>query len=109
MTVTGKPLFSNRQLANLTLLLPADKGNMSPQRLDAKRTQTQESDTSDNKVPQPVLKAIETVMCKVKEKRHDLISELFLELVLTIKIRDNPSNYIETRDDTMPPQILPRC
>jgi hypothetical protein len=86
MTATGKPLFSNIQLAYLTLLLPDNEGNMSPQRLDAKRTQTQESDTPTNKVPHPVPKAMETVMNKVKAKLHNLIPKLFLDLVLTIKM-----------------------
>jgi hypothetical protein len=38
---TGKPLFSATQLANFTLLLPADEGNLSPIQLDDEETQTQ--------------------------------------------------------------------
>jgi hypothetical protein len=85
-TATGKPLFSNRQLANLTLLLPADEDTMSPQRLDSKRTQTQDADASPDKVPQPVPKEMDTVLYKVKEKLHNLIPSLFLDLVLTVEM-----------------------
>jgi hypothetical protein len=89
-TAAGKPLFSTTQLANLTLLLPADDTNLSPNRLeDPDRTQTlsQEAteETSNTDTPHPVPRELENVMYKVKEKLHDLIPALFLDLVLTVE------------------------
>lgn len=86
-TANGKPLFSNRQLANLTLLLPADENIASPVRLDDERTQTQDPEPADaTQTPHPVPKEMDNVMYKVKEKLHDLIRELFLDLVLTVEM-----------------------
>jgi hypothetical protein len=61
---------------------------MSPLRIDNDRTQTQASEGEEPAAdqPHPVPKELETVMYKVKEKLHDLIPALFLDLVLTVEM-----------------------
>jgi hypothetical protein len=88
-TAAGKPLFSNRQLSNITLLLPADDEFLpsSPLRVDPTPPITQDQAAGANAdVPQPVPKELESVMYKVKDKLNDLIPKLFLDLILTVEM-----------------------
>jgi hypothetical protein len=81
-TASGKPLFSTAQLANITMLLPAN--DAPPPDPDA--TQTQDEDMAvDPNEPLPVPKEMDNVLYQVKEKLHDLIPLIFLDLVLTVE------------------------
>jgi hypothetical protein len=90
-TATGLPLFSNLQLATLTHLLPTQDITLSPQRNnDPNQPVTQETEPGANAAaaaptPHPIPRELEHVMWQVKDRLHDLIKALFLDLVLTVE------------------------
>ena len=89
MTAAGQPLFSNIQLANLTMLLPADGDpTLSPIRIDPLESITQTAAAPENTdaAPLPVPRELENVIWKTKDKLFDLIPALFMDLILHVEL-----------------------
>jgi hypothetical protein len=88
-TAAGKALFSNIQLSNITMLLPADGDpTLSPIRIDPLDPVTQDPPATENNddIPQPVPRELEHVMWKTKDKLFDLIPVLFMDLINHVEL-----------------------
>jgi hypothetical protein len=87
-TAADKSLFSNAQLANLTMLLPADGDlTLSPIRINPLDPITQEGAALENNakdIPHPVPRELNNVMQKTKDKLYDLIPVLFMDLITSM-------------------------
>jgi hypothetical protein len=111
ITSTGKPLFSNKQLEDLTMLLPDNVGEaattFTPCQLNPERNRDDDSSTilavqqngdplpqtADNpntqapageETTQPIPPKMEHVIYKVKEVLYDIVPSLFLVLSNTV-------------------------